>query len=244
MLTDVSLGLAAGEVVGLIGPNGCGKSTLLKVLSGVLPLKAGQVTLSGVTLKALSMRDVARRVAFVPQEEASNFDFTVQDIVLMGRYAHRGGGPETADDYLSVERALRTADCLHLRQRLVTQLSGGEHKRVLLARALSQDAPVMLLDEPTAHLDITHQVEVYLLARKLSSESQIGVLMAIHDLNQAAEFCDRLILMESGRVIVEGSPDCVLTANNLRMVYHARAEVGINPLTGKTMILSVLPERD
>ena len=159
MVRDVSLSVASGEFVGLIGPNGCGKSTLLRLLSGVLRPRQGTVRLDRA-LTTYTARDVARRMAFVPQQEQAAFEFTVQDVVLMGRFPHRQGqrGP-TREDYALVDRALEELDIAHLKARSVRKMSGGEHRRVLLARARAQQTPLLLLDEPTAHLDITHQVE-------------------------------------------------------------------------------------
>jgi iron complex transport system ATP-binding protein len=242
----IDLHLRAGEFVGLIGPNGCGKSTLLRVLSGALRPQNGEVTLDGHALRQMSRLDIARRIAFVPQVERAAFEFTVQDVVLMGRYPHHGRGRGwTADDYAHMQQALADSDILHLAQRPVTRLSGGEYRRVLLARALAQNSPVMLLDEPTAHLDITHQVELLTLVRNRTRrlEAPIGALAALHDLNQAAEYCDRLVLMCAGRVVADGFPEEVLLANHLRRVYGAEAQIGLNPVTGRPMILALTPAR-
>jgi iron complex transport system ATP-binding protein len=246
VLTDVDLDVWAGEFVGLIGPNGCGKSTLLRAVSGVLRLTSGEVSLAGQSLHRLSAREVALKLAFVPQSEHATFDFTVQDVVLMGRHPHhRRGQRWTAEDFTLVRRALVASDILSLAERPITQLSGGEHRRVLLARALAQDAPLLLLDEPTAHLDITHQVELLSLVHGLTHriEMPVGALAALHDLNQAAEFCDRLVLMQTGRIVAQGTPDEVLTSQYLRQVYHADAQVGHNPVTGRPMILALKPIR-
>lgn len=240
ILEAVEIALESGAFIGLIGPNGCGKSTLLRVLTGALPARRGEVRLDGEELTRWSPLERARRMAFVPQQEPAAFDFTVRDIALMGRHPHRARFQgETAEDYALVARALADTDTLHLADRPITQLSGGEHRRVLMARALAQQTPLLLLDEPTAHLDITHQTELLTLARRLARERNIGVLAALHDLNQAAEFCDRLALMCAGRILAIGEPETVLTADNLRVVYGARAQIGSNPVTGRPMILSL-----
>lgn len=243
VLQAVRLRLESGRFVGLIGPNGCGKSTLLRVLSHVLPARVGSVQIDGQELGRLSPVEIARRLAFVPQQETPAFDFTVKDIVLMGRYPHRSRQGETAEDYALVARALADADVLHLAERPVTQLSGGELRRVLLARALAQQTPLLLLDEPTAHLDVTHQVELLTLTRRLTRERDVGALAALHELNQAAEFCDELVLLCAGRVLATGSPEAVLTADNLRKAYDAQAQIGRNPITGRPMLLTVSPLR-
>src|SRR5262249_12474211 len=151
---------------------------------------------------------------------------------------------ETEEDHQQVNRALAEADIYHLKERPVTRLSGGEHRRVLLARALAQQTPLLLLDEPTAHLDVTHQVELLVLAQRLTrQEQQVGVLAALHDLNQAAEFCDRLVLLSAGRILADGPPEAVLTAGNLRAAYGADAQIGRNPATGRPTILTLHPAR-
>ena len=245
VLHDVSLRLQGGEFVGLIGPNGCGKSTLLRVLSRTLRPVSGSVRLDGRDIREWQARDFARNLAFVPQQEQAAFDFTVRDVVLMGRHPHldRWRG-ETERDYQLVTQALADADILHLADRPVTNLSGGEHRRVLLARALAQQARLLLLDEPTAHLDITHQAELMALVKRQTQERRMGALAALHDLNQAAEFCDRLLLMGRGRLIAEGAPEEVLTSGHLRAVYDADAQIGSNPVTGRPMLLTLHPVRD
>ena len=242
VLHSVSAGVRAGEFVALLGPNGCGKSTLLRVLSGALRPQSGMVSLDGRELPQWTATERAQRIAFVPQSESAAFDFSVRDMVLMGRYPHRQRlKSETTRDYEIVAQALADSDISHLADRPVTELSGGEHRRVLLARALAQQTPLLLLDEPTAHLDITHQAELLLLTRRLMTERRIGVMAALHDLNQAAEYCDRLVLMRSGKILTMGTPEAALTAENLRRVYGAEAEIGANPATGKPFIFALRP---
>ncbi len=247
VLQAVNIGIETGEFVGLIGPNGCGKSTLLRVLSGVLKPQQGQVILDRQDLKTLAPIEIARRVAFVPQSEVAAFEFSVEDVVLMGRHPYRQRfGGATPEDYNEAKRALAATDMLHLADRPITQLSGGEHRRALLARALAQTTPLLLLDEPTAHLDITHQVELLSQVQQLTRREgkPIGALAALHDLNQAAEFCDRLVLLSGGRVEAEGSPETVLTASHLRRTYNANAQVGRNPATGRPSILTLHSNRE
>lgn len=245
VVRSVRIALEGGEFVGLIGPNGCGKSTLLRVLSRTLTPRQGEVWLDGKALTQWTMQEIARRIAFVPQQEPAAFDFTVRDIVLMGRHPHKARLESlNAEDYALAARALADADILALADRPVTQLSGGEHRRVLLARALAQQTPLMLLDEPTAHLDITHQVELLTLVRRLSRERSLGALAALHDLSQAAEFCDRLALMRGGRLLAEGTPDAVLTPDNLRAAYGATAQIGRNPVSGRPLLLSLHSARE
>ncbi len=240
ILHGVDVCIESGAFVGLVGPNGCGKSTLLRALSGTLPLRSGSVELDGASISGLTPIQIARQMAFVPQQEPAGFDFTVRDIVLMGRYPHRvGRRSSNEEDYAMVRQALREADIEELEERPVTQLSGGEHRRVLVARALAQNTPLMLLDEPTAHLDVTHQAELLTLIKKRVRENGLGALAALHELNQAAEVCDILVLMRDGLVIDCGGPDAVLTEANMRAAYGARARIGRNPVTGRPMILSL-----
>ena len=246
VVRDVSLAVASGEFVGLIGPNGCGKSTLLRLLSGALRPRVGSVWLEGRRLTEFAGRDIARRVAFVPQQETAAFEFTVQDVVLMGRFPHRQGrrGP-TPEDYAIVERALEAVDITHLKARSIMELSGGEHRRVLLARGLAQQTPLLLLDEPTAHLDITHQVELLERTRAITRDANkpVGALAALHDLNQAAEFCDRLILMREGQILAQGTAEETLLPEHLRTAYGGEAHIGRNPITGRPMLFALHPLR-
>lgn len=245
VLEGVSIRVETGEFVGLLGQNGSGKSTLLRVLSYSLKPSLGTVTLDGKEIGQWSPRDRAKRIAFVPQQETTTFAFTVQDVVMMGRYPHLDRNRrEQAADYAVAHHAMEMTDIILLRDRPVTKLSGGEYRRVLMARALAQQSPLLLLDEPTAHLDIAHQAELLLLARTLAHnpENPQGVLAALHDINQAAEFCDRIVLLHAGKVFAEGSPNAVLTEDNLRRAYHADIRMGQNPLTGRPMILSLSPE--
>jgi iron complex transport system ATP-binding protein len=245
VLHDVSVAVEGGEFVGLIGQNGSGKSTLLKILTGVLPATAGSVSVGGIALGRLSALDIARRVAFVPQSEPAVFEFRVRDIVLMGRYPRRvPGRGETPADFAAVEAAMADADILELADRSITRLSGGEHRRVLLARALAQDAPLLLLDEPTAHLDVTHQAALMMLVRRWTRERGVGAIAALHDLGQAAEFCDRLLLMHDGRIVAAGRPEAVVTRANLRAAYAADAWVASNPMSGRPQILSLRPAQE
>ncbi len=237
VLHSLSLYLSAGEFVGLLGQNGCGKSTLLRAITHTLPLRSGSVTLDGKPLTQWTTLERAQRIAFVPQKEPTHFEFTVYDVVLMGRYPHTPRGSLTENDFQSATRAMQETDILPLAERLITELSGGEHRRVLLARALAQETPLLLLDEPIAHLDIAHQISILDKIRSLAHSQNRGALAALHDLNQAAEFCDRLILMEAGRILAEGTPNEVLTTKNLRAAYHIDAEIATNPKTGRPYLL-------
>ncbi|HXG25180.1 MAG TPA: heme ABC transporter ATP-binding protein [Chthonomonadales bacterium] len=240
ILHDISLKLLPGEFVALIGPNGSGKSTLLRVLSGVLAPRAGELFLDGQPIARMRARDIARKIAFVPQTEPALFEFTVREVVLMGRHAHlRGLAGETQEDYAAATRAMAATDTLHLADRPITALSGGEHHRVLIARALAQCAPILLLDEPTAHLDLTHQADVLGIVRHLVDREGVSVLVALHDLNLASEYCDRMLLLSAGRIVAEGSPEVVLKAETLAEVYGGPVHIGRSPTSGKPFLFPV-----
>ncbi len=243
VLQNVSLQIDSGEFVGLIGSNGSGKSTLLRVLSGFIQPQSGKVTLLGSSLQQLSPMERARKISFVPQKESTDFDFTVMDLTLMGRHPHTHKGRLKTEDFSIARQSLASTDILPLADRTVGTLSGGEHRRVLLARGLAQQGQLMLLDEPTAHLDLSHQAELMELLSRISRQKRNppGVVAALHDLNQAAEYCTRLILLNSGRIVADGTPDQVLTEQNLLSACCAEARIGRNPVTGKPMILTLSP---
>jgi iron complex transport system ATP-binding protein len=226
IVNDVSLGVSGGEFVGLIGPNGAGKSTLLKAILGLRQRATGGVTLEGGDFFTLSDRERARRVAFLPQERRVEWRLPARDIVMLGRYPHRAGfGGPTADDRAAVERALESVDANPFADRPVTVLSGGERSRVLLARALAVEAPILLVDEPTNALDPYHQLHVMEILRA-SARKGAGVLAVMHDLALATRFMDRLVLLSDGAVAAEGPPSSVLSPELLARVYRIDALQG------------------
>lgn len=228
LLADASLHIAAGEIVGLIGPNGSGKSTLLKNLCRILTPTSGAVYIDGRDASGFSRRALARELAVVGQETTVDYAFTVQEIVLMGRTPHLGAlGGETVEDTALVHAALEKVGLLDYAGRDATTLSGGEKQLVMVARALAQDARLLLLDEPTNHLDVHHQLQLLELIRKLERT----VVVALHDLNLAARYCDRIYVIEEGCIVAHGTPETVLTPALLRKVFHVRADVSRHPLT-------------
>jgi len=218
VLWDVSLTLRPGEITALLGPNGSGKSTLLKTISKTIPMLGGDVSVDGRSVSKMSFRELARKVAFVPQEEHVPFRFRVFEVVLMGRMPHSTGLLDSQSDLEAAESALAEAGCESLRDRAITELSGGEKQRVLVARALAQEAPVLLLDEPTSHMDIGHQVAMVRLAHKLAGAGY-AILAAVHDLNLAALLAKDAVLLRDGVIAMSGTCEEVLEDPRLDEVY-------------------------
>jgi len=244
VVREVSLTVARGRSLGIVGPNGSGKSTLVRALSRVLPPVSGEVLLDGIDIYRMSARDLARRVAVVAQDNAVAFDFLVADVVLMGRSPHLSRfGIERSRDY---EVAWQSMDLTHttaLADRPITAVSGGERQRCMIARALAQQPSILILDEPTAHLDINHQIEILDLARRLTAERELATLVVLHDLNLASQYCDQLMLLAGGRVIADGPPEEVVTESRIRAAYGADVQVRRHPATGRPYVtlLSRLP---
>lgn len=241
VLEGIDLQLGRGELVGLIGPNGAGKTTLLKVLSGLLPPRRGSVWLEGKDLRRFSRRQVAQRIAVVPQEMNTPFSFTAWEVVMLGRTPHvrplLGAG---AHDRAVVEEKMALTATLELASRPFNELSGGEQQRVIIAMALAQEAGILLLDEPTVHLDISHQVEVLELIRQLNRRQGITVLAIIHDLNLASLYFDRLLLLNDGRFVANGPPEEVLREERIRQVFRTAVQVQQHP-TRRTPQVIILP---
>ncbi len=226
VLQQVGFHLAAGQVLAVIGPNGAGKSTLIRALSGVLPVRSGTVRLDGRDLRQYSEVERARRIAVVPQAVNLPAAFTVWETVLLGRTPHLNWlGQLTAKDEDIARWALKRTDTQALAGRPVNQLSGGEQQRVLLARALAQSAPVMLLDEPTAHLDLQYQLSLLELVRELAHQEKLAVLVALHDLNLVSRYADKVALLADGRLCALGRPGEVLQADVLTRAYRVPLQV-------------------
>jgi iron complex transport system ATP-binding protein len=237
-LEDITLRVMPGELLGLIGPNGAGKSTLLKLIARLILPAAGSVAIQGTSVARLREREIARRIAVVPQDFAVQFAYTVRQIVALGRMPHQGTWQvERAEDRAVVTEALAATGLSAFADRPFNALSGGERQRVLIALALAQAAPILLLDEPTAHLDIKHQVELLDLMRQINQQRGTTIIATLHDLNLAARHFPRLALLHR-RIIADGPPSAVLQTEVLQQVYATPVRVGIPP--GETH-LTVLP---
>lgn len=238
VLAGLNLQLQPGEVLGLIGPNGAGKSSLIRALSGVLKPTAGKVQVDGKDLLSLSEAERARLISVVPQSTQLPPAFTVYECVALGRTPHLNWlGSLGAGDTAKIDWAMQITECDALKNRRAGQLSGGEQQRVLLARALAQDCPILLLDEPTAHLDLHHQVAILNVVRQLAKERQLAVLVALHDLNLASLFAQRLALLVDGRLQALGSPQEVLTEETLQEAYAVSTRILTNPESGQPWVV-------
>ena len=236
-LSDVSFALAEGEVFGVLGPNSAGKTTLIRLLSRVVSPTRGTIEVEGVSLAAMTRAELARRVAVVPQDMPQGLPFTVRELVLMGRYPH---APrrffETADDLAVAREAMAATGVLDLADARVSILSGGERQRVALARALAQEPRLLVLDEPTAHLDLRYQVECVALLRRVNRERGTTIVLVSHDLNLAGALCDRLLLLADGRIAGLGTADDVLDEALLTAVYGCAVAVDRNATTGRPVV--------
>jgi iron complex transport system ATP-binding protein len=237
VLHGIDLTAARGEIVAVIGPNGCGKTTLLRVLSGGLPYE-GNVTIDGAEVRTSGASALAKRVAVVSQSAGLPERFSAFEVALMGRTPHlRLLQSEGSGDVRIVRAAMERTGCWDLRDRPIDALSGGERQRVVIARALAQEPDLLLLDEPTSHLDVQHQVGTFRLAVELCREQQLAVLAVVHDLTLAAMFADRMALMSGGRIVAEGTPAAVLRPQTIEQVYGLAVRVLAHPTTGRPVVV-------
>ncbi|MBN1539685.1 MAG: heme ABC transporter ATP-binding protein [Candidatus Thermoplasmatota archaeon] len=226
VLEKVDLSVKKGEMLGILGPNGSGKSTLIKLVSGALAPDRGQVLLDGKDISRTKRREIARKLAVVPQETDLVFDFTVREVVSMGRYPHLGRFQ--FDDPHSkkiLEGAMGITGVVRFADKPFSKLSGGEKQRAIIARALAQEPKVLLLDEPTKNLDVRHSLDIMSMVRKMNRENGLTVIVVVHDLDLAARFCSRIILLKNGKINKDGPIDRVLTPENIEQVFDVRSRV-------------------
>lgn len=235
---DLDVSVPAGEVTVIIGPNACGKSTLLRALSRLLTPDAGDVLLSGEDVRRMPPKTLARRLGLLPQSSTAPFGITVADLVARGRFPHQRMLQQWSEaDRVAVARAMEATRITALADRMVEELSGGQRQRVWIAMLLAQDTPVMLLDEPTTFLDISHQLEVMELVHRLNREQGRTVALVLHDLNQACRYADHLIVMHGGRIVDRGAPREVMTEELLAQVFALEARVVDDPVCGTPMVI-------
>jgi iron complex transport system ATP-binding protein len=240
VINDVSLEVRQGDFLGIIGPNGAGKSTLLRLMSRALVPAEGKINLSGKDLRTINPKAVAQKIAFIPQLTLVNFSFTVWEIVLMGRIPHLSRmQAEGKKDFSIAEQALALTDTLYLKERKIDELSAGERQRVIIAKALAQEPSLLFLDEPTSHLDIAHQIQVLDLLSDLNQKNNLSIVIVLHDLNLASEYCKKIVLLNNGRIFKEGVPADVLTYQNIESLYKTVVVVKDNPVTSKPHVLLI-----
>ena len=237
-LANVSFSVGIGESLGIIGPNGSGKTTLLRCISGILKPNFGQIKIAGRKLGTLSSKELAGTIAVVPQFSTKNLDFTVHEGVMMGRTPHISRfGKEKPKDLEVVQNAMELTNITALSTQRICTLSGGEFQRMIIARALAQEPKILLLDEPTVHLDISYQLEILELIKNLNKTNKITVIAVFHDLNLAAKYCGRLLLLHHGKPFAIGTPSTVLTAENIQKTYNVEVFTGQLPASSTVYIL-------
>lgn len=244
IIKDISLEIKKGDFMGIIGPNGSGKTTMLRLMSRVLVPQKGSITLEDKDITRMGLKEFAQKVSFVPQDTIINFSFSVLEIVLMGRIPHlKRLQLETKEDYAIAEKSLIMTDALYLKDKRIDELSSGERQRVIIAKALTQEPVLLFLDEPTSHLDIGHQIQILDLLKRLNHQNNLTIVMVLHDLNLAAEYCNRVVLLNEGKIFKEGAPSEVLTYQNIEAVYKTVVVVIDNPITAKPYVILVSGEK-
>ncbi|MFA5118179.1 MAG: ABC transporter ATP-binding protein [Candidatus Omnitrophota bacterium] len=240
ILRDISLQINKGDFMGIIGPNGSGKTTFLRVLSRSLKPRQGLIMLNGRETARMELKEFCRQAAFVAQDTAVNFSFSAFEIVLMGRIPHQKRlSWQTKEDLAAAHEAMILTDTETLKDKQINELSSGERQRVFIAKALAQEPTVLFLDEPTSHLDIGHQIQILDMLKTLNRDKKLTIVIIMHDLNLAAEYCNRLVLLDKGKIFAAGSPETVLTYQTIESVYKTVVVVDKNPINNKPYVLLV-----
>jgi len=240
ILSEVLLELREGQIIALLGANGAGKTTLIRAINGTVPLASGEIEIEGTSLAKMSRREIAANIAVVAQENETRFPVTVLEFVLSGRFVHGGAfGWESDADVESAIEALSECDLDGFELRLMNHLSGGERQRVVLARAMATNARILLLDEPTANLDLAHQAMMFRLVRKRCREHNSAAVVITHDLNLASEFADEIMMLRDGRIAAKGTPAKVLTTDNIESVFAVKVLLDQNPASGNVRVTNV-----
>ncbi len=233
VLDNVSINIRFGTFTGILGPNGAGKTTLLKQILNLLQTEKDSILIRGTDIKTYSRKELARIEAYVPQSVKIDFNFTVEQVVLMGRTPFLGRfDRESRKDIQIAEWAMKETGVIKLKDKLITHLSGGELQRVVIARALTQEPVIMALDEPTSHLDIHHQINILSILRTLAKREGLTIIAVLHDVNHALEYCDNLFLLDKGKIVNSGPPEEVITPGVMKEVYNLNVQITKNPLTG------------
>ncbi len=240
VVQDISFSLQAGKTIALLGANGAGKTTLLKSLNGSLPIANGEILLNGKELKSFSRREIAQKIAVIAQENETKFPVSVLEFVLSGRFAHGAAfGWETEKDLQIALECLEKCDLQTYANRTMNRLSGGERQRVVLARALATEAEILLLDEPTANLDLAHQALMFRLVKEKCSNENGAAIVITHDLNLAAEFADEIILLKNGKILAKGVPEKVFTEENLHKIFGVKVLLDKNPASSNVRVTTL-----
>jgi len=240
VVENISFELEAGKIIALLGSNGAGKTTLLKSLNGSLPIASGAIFLNGKKLNEFSRREIAQEIAVIAQETETKFPVSVLEFVLAGRFAHDSGfGWETENDLHIAADCLNSCDLKDYESRKMNQLSGGERQRVVLARALATEAKILLLDEPTANLDLAHQTMTFRLVREQCRKGDSSAIVITHDLNLAAEFADEILLLKRGKILAQDAPEKVLTEENIKEVFGVKVLLDQNPSSGNMRVTTI-----
>lgn len=243
IIKDVTFGVKKGEFLGIIGPNGSGKSTMMRLMTKALPLKTGSVLFNGKNIQHISHKELSKSVAFISQDPFIHFPFTVWEIVSLGRIPHlRRLQQEGMRDHEIIEQSLKITDTINLKDHQIDELSAGERQRVIIAKGLAQEPELLFLDEPTSHLDISHQIKILNLLKMLNKNNNMTVAIVLHDLNLASEYCSRIMMVDKGKIFCDGSPEQVLTYKNIEMVYKTVVVVSKNPISKKPYVLAVSGE--